>query len=187
MNLHSPRIHLFISAALSIVFFNGCNNDEKGSKYSSNIKLFDDTVINYNRQIVKSENQEIEDFIKRYKWKMEKSPTGLRYIIYHKGDGPKAMRGQLVKMNYSVRLLTGEEIYNSRNLGSKEFIVGQGKIESGLEEGILMLREGDRAKFIVPSHIAYGLLGDLDKVPERAALVYDIEVLDISTTPDSSR
>lgn len=178
MNL-PVRTHLFLIIASFLIFFTRCDNDIKVSNSSSNIRPFDDTVVNYNKQVVKAENQEIEDFVERYKWKVKKSQTGLRYIIYFLGNGPKVNKGQLVKINYSVRLLTGEEIYNSRRLGPKEFIVGQGKIESGIEEGILMLRAGDKAKFIVPSHLAYGLLGDLDKVPERAALVYEIEVLEI--------
>jgi len=39
------------------------------------------------------------------------------------------------------------------------------------------MRQGDRAKLIVPSHLAFGLLGDLKKIPAGATLVYDIEIL----------
>jgi len=179
-----PNSLLMVFSLFSLI---GCDNDIKVSHSSSNIRPFDDTIVNYNRQVVKTENQEIEDFIERYKWKMKKSQTGLRYIIYNLGNGPKASKGKLVKINYSVRLLNGKEIYNSDKLGAKQFIVGQGQIESGIEEGILMLRAGDRAKFVIPSHLAYGLLGDLDKVPERAVLIYDIEVLEISTNQKPPR
>ena len=48
-----------------------------------------------------------------------------------------------------------------------------------LEEGILLLKEGDRAKFIIPSHLAFGLLGDMKKIPAKAVLVYDIELIKI--------
>jgi len=173
------RITLFLMVVLFLLM--GCDNETKVSTSSTNIRPLDDTVINYNKQIVRTENQEIDDFINRYKWKMKQSPTGLRYIIFRLGNGPKAIKGNLVVINYSARLLTGEEIYSSKKLGSKEFIIGKREIETGVEEGILMLRAGDKAKFIVPSHLAYGLLGDLEKIPERSALVYDIEVLKIST------
>jgi FKBP-type peptidyl-prolyl cis-trans isomerase FkpA len=183
MNHSGTKILMFINASLFLIFITGCADDKKIPRSSSNIRPLDDTIVNYNKQILKTEYQEIEDFIERHKWKLKKSQTGLRYIIYSLGKGPKATPGKLVKINYSVSLLTGQELYNSKNLGSKEFVVGRGNIESGVEEGILLLRAGDKAKFIVPSHLAWGLLGDLDKVPERAALVYEIEILEISAKP----
>jgi len=187
MNFKSYKALLFITVSVFLMVLDGCDNNVKVSRISSNIRSSDDTVVNFNREVVKTENQEIEDFIKRYGWKMEETTTGLRFKIYHLGKGPKALIGQLLRINYSVKLLTGEEIYSSKKSGSKEFIVGTGKMESGIEEGILMLREGDRAKFIVPSHLAYGLLGDMDKIPERAVLVYDLEVVKISATRNSPR
>lgn len=163
-----------------LLLLTGCDNVVKDSIPSSDIRPSNDSVITYNKQMVKTENQEIEDFIKRYKWKMKQTPTGLRYMIYRLGKGPTAAPGNQVKIDYSVRLLTGEEIYNSKELGSKEIIIGKREIETGVEEGLLMLRTGDKAKLIVPSHLAHGLLGDLKKIPERSALVYEIEILKIS-------
>jgi FKBP-type peptidyl-prolyl cis-trans isomerase FkpA len=74
-------------------------------------------------------------------------------------------------------LLNGDLAYSSGQTGPKEFEIGHGGVESGLEEGILLLHVGDHAKFIVPSHLAFGLLGDQNKIPQRATLVYDIELV----------
>jgi FKBP-type peptidyl-prolyl cis-trans isomerase len=70
--------------------------------------------------------------------------------------------------------------YTSGNLGEKKFSVSQGGVESGLEEGILMLRVGDKARFIMPPHLAHGLLGDQKKIPPRAIIVYEVEITNIS-------
>ncbi len=48
-----------------------------------------------------------------------------------------------------------------------------------MKQGILFLKTGDRVKFILPSHLAFGLAGDGDKIPAKAALVYDIELLEL--------
>jgi FKBP-type peptidyl-prolyl cis-trans isomerase len=43
-----------------------------------------------------------------------------------------------------------------------------------------MLREGDKARFILPPHIAHGLLGDENRIPPRSVIVYEVELLNIS-------
>jgi FKBP-type peptidyl-prolyl cis-trans isomerase len=82
-------------------------------------------------------------------------------------------------MEYNVKLLTGDMIYSSKELGSKTFEIGHGGVESGLEEALLYLKLGDKAKLIIPSHLAFGLLGDQNKVPPRSTLVYDIEIVNL--------
>ena len=52
-------------------------------------------------------------------------------------------------------------------------------MEPGLEEGILFMCEGDRAKFILPSHRAFGLTDDQDKIPPKATLIYDVKLIKI--------
>ena len=126
-----------------------------------------------------TEDREIEDFIFRYHWKMTKSPTGLRYFIYTRGSGKKAEKGERATLQFTVRLLNGNLCYSSVVDGKKTFKIGYGGVESGLEEGILLLKVGDKAKFILPSHLAFGLLGDQNKIPQNASLVYDVELVEI--------
>jgi FKBP-type peptidyl-prolyl cis-trans isomerase len=90
-----------------------------------------------------------------------------------------AETGKIAVLRYSVWLITGDEIYNSDRDGLKEFMIGRGGVESGLGEGILLLRVGDRAKFIIPSHLGFGLLGDQDKVPPKSTLIYDLELVSL--------
>jgi len=136
-------------------------------------------LIQVNKQLVMTEDQRIDDFISRHNWKMNATGTGLRFVIYRHGNGPKAEIGQVSRFNYSLVLLNGDTISTSSESGPMEFMIGQGGVESGLEEGILLLKKGDRAKLIIPSHLAFGLVGDMDKIPAKATLVYDIELIDL--------
>ena len=154
-----------------------CTNEPQPASTKGKPGNIGDSIISYNKAITKTEDQDIDDFISRYHWKMMKTGTGLRYMIYKHGTGPKAESGKTAVLKFEVRLLTGDLIYNSATEGLKEFVIGHGGVESGLEEGILLLKTGDRAKFIVPSHLAFGLLGDLKKIPQQATLVYDIEFI----------
>lgn len=170
-----PFSSLFI--ILAVIIISSCGNEPQPSRTTGNPRNLSDSIISYNKTIAKTEDQDIEDFIVRYHWKMTETGTGLRYMIYKHGTGSKAMPGRTAVLKFEVRLLTGDIIYSSAKDGLKEFVIGHGSVESGLEEGILLLKTGDRAKFIVPSHLAFGLLGDLKKIPQRAALVYDIEFI----------
>ncbi len=170
-------------ALCALAMLYSCQNDPSRIKSTAPLRMMDDTLLNMNKKIVEKESQEIDDFIVRYQWKMKITSTGLRYMIYKEGKGNKALMGSLVRIRYSLRLLTGRNLTEKDHQVIKEIQLGRGMTEPGLEEGILLLREGDLAKFIVPSHLAYGLLGNLKDIPERASLVYDLQLLEVRKTP----
>jgi FKBP-type peptidyl-prolyl cis-trans isomerase FkpA len=170
---------VLIISAIVVVFTFSCGNEPQPTQSTGNISM-NDSLVKYNKAIAKTENQEIEDFIQRYGWKMIKTETGLRYMIYKRGSGAKAVEGRKATIKYEVRLINGNLCYSSADKGPKEFILGKGGMESGTEEGILLMRVGDRAKLIVPSHLAFGLLGDQDKIPPKSTLIYDIELVKIN-------
>jgi FKBP-type peptidyl-prolyl cis-trans isomerase FkpA len=160
--------------------FPSCNQpDVQNQENESESGNLEESLLYANKQAVKEENEQIDRFINRYKWQMKKTGSGLRYDIYFQGNGAKAEAGKTAILKYNVRLIDGTEIYTSEKSGNKQFVIGHGGVESGLEEGILLLRVGDRAKFILPSHLAFGLLGDQDKVPPKSTLIYDLELLEL--------
>lgn len=167
---------------LGFVFtLSACDNEPSDLQVKRRIdkKQVKETLIKTNQYLLKSEKQNIKDFIHRYHYQMNETGSGLFYEIYKKGNGSKAQKGKIAELNFSIRLLNGQMVYKSDEEGIKEFEIGKGGVESGLEEGILLLHIGDRARFIIPSHLAFGLLGDLDKIPEKAAIVYEIELLNL--------
>lgn len=162
-----------------LLFWTSCTNQPQPSNSTRHLGMMSDSLVNYNRGVVLTEDQQISDFIARYGWKMTKTSTGLRYLIYKKGNGSKGQKGKVAVISYNSRLLNGNLCYSSDKNGLKEFKIGYGGVESGVEEGILLMHVGDRAKFILPSHLAFGLLGDQNRIPQQAALVYDIELVTI--------
>jgi len=143
---------------------------------------YEEELMEANKRVVKTEAQHIEDFLIRYKWKMEESGSGLRYMIYEEGEGPKTEKGQAATINYSIKSITGDLVYSSEELGPLIFIIGNGEVISGLEEGILYMNVGDKAKFIIPSHLAYGLVGDGNLIPAKSTLIYDVELINLKQT-----
>lgn len=154
-----------------------CDEETRQARSTGNLKLLDAKVIDYNQKVVQSENADINDYILRHRWKMKQSPTGLRYDLYFRGPGSRIVKGEEVRLKYTVSLLDGTLVYNSDSLGLKVIFPGSSESETGLQEALLLMNEGDRARLIVPSHLAFGLLGDLKKIPAGASLVYDIEIV----------
>ncbi len=142
--------------------------------------LSEDSLIKLNKRLVHSEKEEIDRFIKTKGWPMKETATGLRYFISQHGNGARARSGRMAVIRYKLSLLNGTLLDSSDKSGLKTFEIGHGGVERGLEEGILLLKVGDKAKFILPSHLAYGLTGEGSKIPPQSPLIYDIEFVKLN-------
>ena len=135
-----------------------------------------ENLIRINKYLVGKDDDLIKGYVKRRNWVMQTTQTGLWYMIYERGSGNPVSAGKLLTIKYKVSLLDGTLCYSSDKLGPKKFRAGKGDVETGLDEGIMMLRVGDKARFILPPHLAHGLIGDEDQIPPRAIIVYDLEI-----------
>ncbi|HTX88867.1 MAG TPA: FKBP-type peptidyl-prolyl cis-trans isomerase [Bacteroidales bacterium] len=172
---HFPAVVLLCACILLAGI--SCRQEIHPAVSTRHLKGMSDSLVEFNRKIAKTEDQEIDDLIARYHWIMQKTPTGVRYMIYHHGNGPRVKSGNRVQYLYEIRLINGSLCYSSGKNNPKTVRLGHSEIEPGLEEGILLMKVGDRAKIIVPSHLAFGLLGDQSRIPPGATLVYDVELL----------
>ncbi|MGQ1783898.1 MULTISPECIES: FKBP-type peptidyl-prolyl cis-trans isomerase [unclassified Saccharicrinis] len=169
------RCKYIVVSALSLIIMVGCKlqNNEKPQKR----KVTAEELISVNRYMVEQDASAIKAYVERNEYQMLETQTGLWYQIEEIGEGELVQKGDVVKIAYDVSLLDGTHCYSSDSLGYKSFKVGQGGVESGLEEGILLLRKGSKATFIMPPHRAHGLVGDDDRVPGRSTLLYKVELV----------
>jgi len=170
-------LYTFAFAVLLFVM-NSCMNSTENNQQMSVVDKNQrkESVEKANRYVVIQENEAINDYIGRHNLYVVETGTGLRYCIVKQGDTKEIERGDVVEMEYEVSLLTGDVLYSSKEYGPKVFLVGKGGVESGLEEAMQHLHNGDVAEIIIPSHLAHGLLGDGNKVPPRATLVYKVKI-----------
>lgn len=169
---------ILLSALATIVMQSCGNGNQKGTGL---VPMSKESLIKANKGLVSLDKERIEAFVKRHNWDMETSKTGLWYQIYEHGTGDSAQSGKVATLNYEVSLLDGTLCYTSDSIGPKRFLIGQGGVESGLEEAILMMRVGDKARFVMPPHLAHGLIGDEDKIPARATIVYKVDLLNLTS------
>ena len=156
-----------------------CSNKNSSSKNTPTQRQLQEPLINANKIYVKQESDEIDQYVRNHNYNVTTTGTGLRYMIYKKGEGKQAVTGKFAKVSYKISLLNGTECYSSDKKGTKDFLIDQDNVESGLHEGIKYLHVGDKAIFILPSHLAHGFIGDEDKIPPRSSVVYDIELLSL--------
>jgi FKBP-type peptidyl-prolyl cis-trans isomerase len=110
----------------------------------------------------------------------EKTDSGLRYKMIQKGDGPKAQKGKLVSVHYEGSLLNGKVFDSSYKRNSPiDFELGIGQVIPGWDEGISLLQVGDKARFVIPSDLAYGSAGAGGVIPPDATLIFDVELMKV--------
>lgn len=150
----------------------------KAARYSK--QQFQDSLVAVNKVLMENEDRLINKFIERKKWPVISSGTGLRYMIYENGKGQNlAKAGQFATISYSISLLNGKLCYESGLGNNKSFLIEADDVESGLHEGVKYMKVGDKAKMIIPSHLAHGLLGDLEKIPPRSTIIYDVTLISL--------
>ena len=106
--------------------------------------------------------------------------SGLRYLIRTPGTGTATpQKGQVVTVNYEGRFLDGEKVFDSSAThgGPFNFRIGQGVVIPGWDEGVLSMKAGEKRTLIVPYWLGYGEKGITGKIPRRATLVFEIELL----------
>ncbi len=134
-------------------------------------------LIKENKRQHAEEMATIREFIKTSNWPMQESATGLQYWIYDNGAGAMVQKDQHVWISYTISLLDGTICYTADDSQPKEIHVGHDNVESGLHEALQLMRTGDKAKFIFPSHLAFGFTGDSRKIPQNASVIYDIHLI----------
>ncbi|MGX7668713.1 peptidylprolyl isomerase [Flavobacterium pedocola] len=110
----------------------------------------------------------------------QKTESGLRYQIIQKGNGKQAEKGKTVSVHYQGALDNGMVFDSSyKRKQPIEFPLGKGHVIEGWDEGIALLQVGDKARFVIPSYLAYGSRGAGGVIPPDATLVFDVELMDV--------
>jgi FKBP-type peptidyl-prolyl cis-trans isomerase len=110
----------------------------------------------------------------------KKLPSGLRYIERAPGTGNAGPRlGGEVIVHYDGRLLDGTPFDSSYKRGVPfTFRLGLGSVIAGWDEAFLAMRKGEKRTLIIPYWLAYGEKGKPPKIPPKATLIFEVELLD---------
>tara|TARA_R110002073_G_scaffold72537_1_gene177076 strand:- start:36529 stop:37461 length:933 start_codon:yes stop_codon:yes gene_type:complete len=127
-----------------------------------------------------AENEAQEAILNDASAGFDKTESGLRYKIIQEGSGKKATKGAMVSVHYKGQLLDGTVFDSSyKRKQPIDFAVGVGQVISGWDEGIQLLKVGDKARMVIPSNLAYGSAGAGGVIPPNAPLIFDVELVDV--------
>ena len=110
----------------------------------------------------------------------DKTDSGLRYKIIQKGSGAKSVKGKNVSVHYKGQLEDGT-VFDSSYTRKEPiaFVLGVGQVIKGWDEGLQLMKVGDKARFVIPSHLAYGNQGAGGVIPPDATLIFDVELMNV--------
>ncbi len=149
---------------------------EEAQKWDA-LKAFEDFKKSKEARLAE-EKRKAEEALAKEIIGFNKTNTGLYYQITHKGNGKKVQAGKQVSVHYTGMLLD-KTVFDSsyRRNQPLTFTVGIGQVIQGWDEGILLLNEGDKARFVIPSELAYGSRGAGGVIPPNAPLIFDVELV----------
>lgn len=110
----------------------------------------------------------------------KRTSTSLRTVLVKPGTGETAKPGDVVDVVYTGKLLNGTVFDQALDPAKPfSFRLGRGQVIEGWEEGIQLMTVGEKRILIVPFELAYGSRGQPPRIPRRATLVFDVEVIAI--------
>lgn len=105
--------------------------------------------------------------------------SGLKYYDLVKGTGETPAAGQTVVVHYTGWLQDGTVFDSSVGKDPFSFVLGQGSVISGWDEGVATMKVGTKRQLVIPSDLAYGDQGAGGVIPGGATLIFEVELLEI--------
>ena len=128
----------------------------------------------------KQEIQLLKEYIERTNTTVEPSESGLYVVHKSEGIGLTPVAGQTLTVHYTGKTVDGKIFDTSLERGRPlKFVIGRGEVIKGWDEGFMQIKKGGKARFIIPSKLAYADKGNGNKILPYSSLIFDVELIDI--------
>ena len=105
-------------------------------------------------------------------------PSGLQYQVLREGNGKKPSAKDSVKCHYEGFLIDGT-VFDSSVQRGEPAVFGLQQVIAGWTEGLQLMQEGAKYRFFIPYRLAYGEGGAGGMIPPYAALIFDVELIEV--------
>ena len=105
-------------------------------------------------------------------------PSGLQYQVLKEGNGKSPKATDQVKCHYEGTLINGK-IFDSSYRRNEPATFPLNGVIAGWTEGLQLMEEGAKYRFFIPFNLAYGTRGAGQDIPPYAALIFDVELIEV--------
>lgn len=105
-------------------------------------------------------------------------PSGLQYQVLKEGNGKKPSATDQVVCHYEGTLIDGT-VFDSSYKRNEPATFGLNQVIAGWTEGVQLMSEGAKYRFFIPYNLSYGERGAGAQIPPFAALVFDVELIQV--------
>ncbi|MBX9784589.1 MAG: FKBP-type peptidyl-prolyl cis-trans isomerase [Chitinophagaceae bacterium] len=130
----------------------------------------------------------IQDFLAKNKINAVKTALGCYVQVLNPGTGAKPDSGKQVSVMYNGLNFEGVKFDSNidttfGHVDALKFVIGQMGMIPGFEDGVKQIGKGGKIKVFVPSSLAYGAQGSPPKIKPNENLIFELELVDITTAP----
>jgi FKBP-type peptidyl-prolyl cis-trans isomerase FkpA len=125
----------------------------------------------------------LSQFLREEKLNISNSKSGLIYLPLATFDVPRIQLGDTITINYEGKFLNGKFFDSTKRRNQPfSFVYGtEWQVIKGLEKGLALMGEGEKAIFILPSELAFGTSGSSTGIiPTFTSLIFEVEILKVS-------
>ncbi len=126
----------------------------------------------------KKELELLDNYLEITNTQAEPDSSGLYVITLKEGDGEYPKPGDILTVHYTGTFISGKPFDTSLDKEPIRFTLGNGEVIEGWERGLQKIKEGGKARLIIPSHLAYGKKGKGDVLP-YTTLIFEIDLIDV--------
>lgn len=176
------KLNIFFLVFFALALIGCADREEPRRPVTHGSGSFLKKSIEISKELVSEEEEIFDSLIKANSDKEYiLSQKGYWYTMLEKSETedylPKA--GDLVYFDSEIYSVSGDTIYREGEIRTREYMVDKEEILIGLRDGIKRLKKGEKAQFLFPSHVAYGYIGDKNRIGMNVPILYTVTILDI--------
>ncbi|MGI9533135.1 gliding motility-associated peptidyl-prolyl isomerase GldI [Lutimonas sp.] len=168
--------------SIVILFAVSCSSPEARKPIVRKTSSFMNESIERNKMLNKAENAVLLQRMKSDSLHTYLNSENGYWYYYEQtvsNDDYTPNRGDEVFYKHEIKALNGTVIYAAEDLGTKSYLIDKEELITGLQDGLKLMKEGEKVTFLFPSYKAYGYTG-FDKVKPNQPLLYSVELLKIN-------
>lgn len=158
--------------------FGSYSHGELFGTYSHFIVEVDLIEVKTEEEIYEEELDSIQAYIDENELETESYPNGLHYILLEEGDGDKPSANSQITLHFTRKYLDGTVIETTTDGDPRQIQMNTGRLVTGLENGLPLMKEGGKAIFIMPSKLAFGKSAQVIPQPVREVFVEEEFILE---------